>query len=237
MKRMQALVITVLCLGFSTAAHAQMGSNWFNKPAIAEVVNPVVGKGGQYLVTRRDQADVKPEMQEFTVVGKESVEGKEGFWMEIARQDKNQSGMTYAKMLFTKDDFQFHRMVVQQPGQQAMEMPFHPSDKTKSRMQEEVEKWSAVGTETITVPAGTFTCKHWKKDKAPNDSGDNEIWTSDRVSPFGIVKQISPDQTMVLAKLITDAQDHITGPVKTFDMEEMRRQMMEKMQQQKPPKP
>jgi hypothetical protein len=39
---------------------------------------------------------------------------------------------------------------------------------------------------------------------------------------------------MVLVKIITDATDHITGPVKTFDPEEMKRQMMQRMQQQKP---
>jgi hypothetical protein len=38
-------------------------------------------------------------------------------------------------------------------------------------------------------------------------------------------------------KLISDAQDHISGPVKTFDPEELKRQMMEKMQQSKPQKP
>jgi len=36
-------------------------------------------------------------------------------------------------------------------------------------------------------------------------------------------------------KVITDAQDHITGPVKTFDPQEMQRQMMEQMQQRKQP--
>jgi hypothetical protein len=236
MKRISILLVATFCMGFSNPAKAQMGANWFSKPAIAEVVNPVVGKGAQYQTTSRDQDNAKPEVQEMTVVGKESVEGKEGFWLEMAHQDRNQSGMGYAKILFTKDDFQFHRMIVQQPGQQAIEMPFHPSDKTKSQMQGEVEKWHAVGTETITVPAGTFSCKHWQKDKSAGDSGDSDIWTSDKVSPFGVVKEVSPGQTMVLVKVITDAQDHITGPVQKFDPEEMKRRMMEKMQQQKPPK-
>jgi hypothetical protein len=240
MKRLPFVAVAAIFFGLFTTANAQLGSNWFNKPAIAEVINPVVGKGAQYQTTRRDQENAAPDLQEITIVGKESVDGKDAFWMEISRQDKNQSAMTYAKMLFTKDDFQFHRMVVQQPGQPAMEMPFHPSDKTKSRMHEEIEKWSAAGTETITVPAGTFSCKHWKKDKGPTDTGDSDIWTSDKVTPFGMVKEISPGRTMVLVKVITDATDHITGPVKTFDPEDMKRQMMEKMQQmqqQKPPKP
>ena len=235
MKRI--LILAAVCLFVLTTAGAQMGSNWFNKPAIAEVINPVVGKGGQYQTTRPGQEHATTELQEITIVGKESVDGKEGFWMEISHWDKNQSEMTYAKMLFTKEDFQFHRTVIQQPGQQAMEMPFHASEKAKSRVHEEIEKWSAVGTETITVPAGTFSCKHWKKEKGSGESGDSEIWTSDKVSPFGMVKEVTPGRTMVLLKVITDAQDHITGPVKTFDPAEMKRQMMERMQQQKPPVP
>src|SRR4029077_16816593 len=96
-----------------TTADAQMGSNWFNKPAIAEVIHPVVGQGGQYQTTRPGQEHATTDLQEITIVGKESVDGKEGFWMEISHRDKNQSEMTYAKMLFTKEDFQFHRTVIQ----------------------------------------------------------------------------------------------------------------------------
>jgi hypothetical protein len=42
-----------------------------------------------------------------------------------------------------------------------------------------------------------------------------------------VVKEVSPGRTMVLVKVISDAQDHITGPVMTFDPS----QMMEKLQQ------
>jgi hypothetical protein len=237
MKRLQVLVLAAVCLALLTTTHAQIGSNWFNKPAIAEVINPVVGKGAQYQTTHGDKSNAAPELQEITIVGKESVEGKEGFWMEMAHQEKNQKGMVYAKVLFTREDFQFHKMIMQQPGQPAMQMPFNPSDKTKARMHDEIGKWSAVGSETITVPAGTFSCKHWKKEKGANDTGESEIWTSDKISPFGIVKEVTPSHTMVLVKLITDATDHITGPVSTFDPEAMKRQMMERMQQQKPPQP
>jgi hypothetical protein len=51
-----------------------------------------------------------------------------------------------------------------------------------------------------------------------------------------MVKYISSGETMVLVKVIIDAKDHITGPVQTFDPEEMKRQMMEKMQQQEKPR-
>ena len=46
-----------------------------------------------------------------------------------------------------------------------------------------------------------------------------------------VVKETSPGHTMVLVKVITDAQDHLTGTPKKFDPEEMERQMMEKIQQ------
>jgi len=52
-----------------------------------------------------------------------------------------------------------------------------------------------------------------------------------------MVKYISSGETMVLVKVIADAKDHITGSVKIFDPEEMKRQMMEKMQQEKPQQP
>lgn len=51
------------------------------------------------------------------------------------------------------------------------------------------------------------------------------------------MKEVSPGRTMVLVRLISDATDHITGPVTTFDPEAMKRQMMERMQQQKPQQP
>jgi hypothetical protein len=81
----------------------------------------------------------------------------------------------------------------------------------------------------ITVPAGTFSCQHWKKDE-----GVGDVWVSDKVSPFGMIKSVSSGETMVLTKVITDAKDHITGPGQQFDPQAMRQQMMEKMQKQTP---
>ena len=69
------------------------------------------------------------------------------------------------------------------------------------------------------------------------DSTDTDIWTSDKVTPFGIVKAAGPKHTMVLLKLLSDAQDHVTGPVKKLDPQEMMRQQMEKAQQKQQGKP
>jgi len=94
-------------------------------------------------------------------------------------------------------------------------------------MQEEIEKWHMVGSESITVPAGTFSCQHWKKDQGVGDA-----WVSDKVSPMSLVKSVSENDTMVLVKVLSGATDHITGPVTKFDPQMMQR--MQQMQQQKP---
>jgi hypothetical protein len=133
--------------------------------------------------------------------------------------------MMYSKMLMTKD-FQFTKIVFQQPGQPAMEMPFNP-DADKNHMKDEMAKWHQVGSETVTVPAGTFSCMHWKK-----DDGTDDVWTSDKVTPIAMVKQVGKNNSMVLTKVITGATDHITGPVTKFDPQAFAQQMQQ--QRQKP---
>jgi hypothetical protein len=230
MKRMQlAWFLVAACLCLAVPARAQMGMNLFRKPNIADIFKPVVGGGALYEKQRTDQQNAAKVPMEMTIVGKEMVEGREGYWMEIGHLDEKSGAMDYVKMLVTKDDFQFHKMVMQQPGQPAMEMPFHGSDKMQKHREEEMEKWHAVGSDSITVPAGTFSCQHWKKDQ-----GVGDVWVSDKVSPFGMIKSVSPGETMILAKVITDAKDHITGPVQHFDPQAMRQQMMEQMQKQTP---
>jgi hypothetical protein len=223
MKRLYVLLAAAgLCLWISTAAGAQMGMDFFKKPAIADIFKPVVGSGSVY-ETERDQ---KKSTIEMTVVGQESVDGKDGYWLEFGHSDQRSGAMVYAKMLVTKDDFQFHRMIFQQPGQPAMEMPMNPTAQQRSHMTDEMEKWHKVGEETITVPAGTFLCDHWAK-----DDGKGDVWASSKVTPMSLVKEVTPTNSMTLVKAISDAKDHITGTPTKFDPEAMRRQ---RMQQQNP---
>lgn len=231
MKRMQVVLLAAAgCLCFGSVAAAQLGMNIFKKPNIADIFKPVVGNGALYEQQRTDQQDAPKTTMEMTIVGKEMVDGKEGYWMEVGHTEGKTGQIGYGKMLVTKDDFQFHKMIVQQPGQPAMEIAFNPTERNKTHMQEEIEKWHAVGTETITVPAGTFICQHWKKDQ-----GVGDVWASDKVSPMGMVKSVTSGETMVLVKVITAATDHITGPVTKFDPEAMKKQMMEQMQKKQNP--
>jgi len=224
MRRMVGALLCVLALALASAVHAQMGMDLFKRPSITKVFHPVVGKGALYETTSKT-GDSKPHTMEMGIVGKESVEGKDGYWMQFVSSDSK--GQVVGKSLITIDDFQFHRMIIQPPGQGAMEMPVNMTAKNRQRIDENMSDWHSVGTDTITVPAGTFSCEHWK-----NDKSGAEAWTSDKVVPFGMVKEVGKDSSMVLVKVLDNVSDRITGPVRQFDIQ----QMMQQMQQQRQPK-
>lgn len=221
-RRLPAVVfLAVVLLLVVRLANAQMGMDIFKRPAIIKAFHPVVGKGAAYLSTDKNGGTRNTEIG---IVGKDSADGKDGFWMEFVSDTKEGKQMV-GKVLITTDDFQFHRMVFQQPGQQAMEMPANMMGGHKNTMENSFADWHSVGTETVTVPAGTFSCEHWR-----NDKNHAETWTSDKITPFGMVKEVSSGGgTEVLVKVLDNFPDRITGPVKQFDMQ----QMMQEMQQRR----
>jgi hypothetical protein len=207
---------------------AQMGMDLFQRPSILKVFHPVVGKGSQYQSTSKTGGSSR--MEEFSLIGKETVDGKDGYWMQIVNVDEK--GNTFGgKALVTIDDFQFHRMIVNVPGQGLMEMPANMmmmSARNHQKMEDDMRQWHSVGSDTITVPAGTFSCEHWR-----NDKNSDDLWTSDKVVPFGMVKQVGPNSAMVLVKTLDNVPDHFSGPAKKFDMQQMIQQQMQQRQQQR----
>ena len=222
MKRVHVILIAACLLpAIGTVSRAQMGMNFFKKPAIADIFKPVVGNGAVYETEQNQQKSTI----EMSIVGQEAVDGKDAYWLEFGHTDPRSGMVMYGKMLVTKDDFQFHRMIVQRPGQPPMEFPASMMANAPSHVSTELEKWHKVGPDTVTVPAGVFLCDHWTK-----DDGKGDVWVSSKVSPMSMVKEITPTNSMVLVKLISDAKDHITGTPIKFDPEAMRHQM----QQQNP---
>jgi hypothetical protein len=219
-------------MAVGTAVRAQMGMDFFKRPAIASLFKPVIGNGALYESTNAAEASAPKNSMEVFVVGREFADGKEAYWLEIGLLMKGVDGRIYNKVLVSGDDFKIHRTIMQLPGHPAMEMRVNPTSHANKDMEEQMNKWSQVGTETITVPAGTFSCQHWKK----ND-GKGEIWASDKVSPFGMVKEIDGHSTNVLVKVITDAKDRITGPVSPFDPQAFRQLMMEQMMKERQQNP
>ncbi len=222
MKRVHVILIAACLLpAIGTVSRAQMGMNFFKKPAIADIFKPVVGNGAVYETEQHQQKSTI----EMSIVGQEAVDGKDAYWLEFGHTDPRSGMVMYGKMLVTKDDFQFHRMIVQRPGQPPMEFPASVMANAPSHVSTELEKWHKVGPDTVTVPAGVFLCDHWTK-----DDGKGDVWVSSKVSPMSMVKEITPTNSMVLVKLISGAKDHITGTPIKFDPEAMRHQM----QQQNP---
>jgi len=224
MRRMRWIAF-VLALGFACTVNAQMGMDMFRRPSFTKIFHPVVGQGAEYQTTSKSGRDTKPRTMQIGIVGKESVEGKDGYWMQTVIEIQNGQTMV-GKTLLTPNDFQIYRTIVQMAGQPAMEMPMNMSAANREKITDSMQDWHSVGTESVTVPAGTFSCEHWKNDKT-----GGEVWTSDKVSPFGMVKEEGKDQSMVLTKVLSDYPDRITGPVQKFDPQMF---MQQRMQQRQP---
>lgn len=224
--RRTAVFCGFLALGFAAAAHAQMGMDMFKRPSITKAFNPVVGKGAEYETTSKTGG--KSRSMQMGIVGKDSVDGKDGYWFEMVMAESSGEPMI-SKTLITTGDFQPHRAIMQIPGKGAMEMPVNMTARNRQQVDDKMSEWHSAGTETITVPAGTFSCDHWK-----NDKDGSEAWTSGKVVPFGLVKEVETNSSMTLVKVIDDFPDQIKGPVQQFNMQQMMQQMQQQRQQPNP---
>jgi hypothetical protein len=217
-------MVALACLLFAVGARAQMGG-MMRPPSIQGVWSPVVGTGAAYEISDKKQTHT----MEMTIVGKETVNGKDAYWMEYGIPDPKTGGMTYMKMLIAKDKDNVitERMIFQVPGQpqpmeMSMSMQMQPNQANSARRNQEADirqKAQRVGTETITVPAGTFVCEHYRM-----TDGSGDVWFSPKVSPWGMVKFTGKETSLVLLKTITDAKDYITGTPVKFDPMQMMRQ-------------
>ena len=209
-------------------AFAQFGLSPIKRPNIANIFHPVVGQGAAYDTVDKDG---KKSQMEMYVVDNEMVGTEQGYWMEVGHSKDASGNLMYGKMLVTPADFKFHKMVIVMPGQtQPMEMDMDAAKERHSEMEKEVEKWHSVGTETVTAPAGTFSCEHWT-----SDEGKGDVWASTKVGPMGLVKSVENGRTMVLTRIITDAKTKITGTPVKFDPQVMMQQRMQQRQQKQKP--
>lgn len=200
----------LLVLLFAAAASAQFGMPG-GPPQLHGVFNPEVGQGAAYEV---QNADGKKMTMEITVVGKESADGKDGYWFETDLPGTPQGEMVMkALMVLDGANVQVSQIIMQMPGRPPMEFPSqmmrsreqaHPADiRTESE---------DVGSESVTVPAGTFVCEHYR-----SKDGSSDAWVNEKVRPYGLVKSQGKNSTIVLARVITDAKDKITGTPVPFN--------------------
>lgn len=194
------------------AASAQMGMGMrAGPPQIRGVWSPVVGQGAVYQVT--GEAGKKMEI-EITVLGKEPVDGKDGYWLQMAMSNSEMNGQMVMKHLFVLDGQETRpvKTIMQLPGRPPMEMPAQMMHREHSSQSADIRTDAQdLGSESVTVPAGTFTCEHYRA------KDGSESWLAKDVPPWGLVKHQGKDSTMVLVKVISEAKDKIVGTPQPFN--------------------
>ncbi len=216
----KAGVVVAVGLGITAAAWAQMMMQ--QPPRIPGEFRPVAGTGAEYEITSEKTG--KTDFV-YAVVGKENVQGAEGYWLEIRTEGGKAGGMIVKQLMVVqagKPDIK--RMIMQAPGQPPMEIPVGMMSGMMSGMMKRGQQSSAeaeggmgdkVGTEAVSVPAGTFVCDHYKHQSGKTKA---DIWISSKVAPYGLVKMVSEDTTMVLQKVLTNETSHITGTPRKIEM-------------------
>ena len=222
MKRCSRLVLIAFVAALPQIAIAQRGM-MMQPPDIAGVFNPVVGSGASYEMVKTDGEKIPFDM---AVVDKEA---SGGYWIEYSMQNPKLNGPVYMKTLMVRqsDDIIMQRSIVQMPGRPPMDMSSMMSMKAMQSPKEKADfraNAQNMGTESVTTPAGTFSCEHWRDAKDGTD-----VWLSDKVVPWRLVKMTGTNDSLTLLKIISGANTHITGtPV---SMEGMMQQHMGKPNQ------
>ncbi len=201
----------IVALVFGVVAIGQMGGP--QMPTPQGIFNPVVGSGAQYDVTTNNGRKMNVEIG---IVGKESSGGKDGYWYEMT-SDTERGNITMKMLLVPNGNSStIAKSVIMLPGRGPMEIDGMMGGRMSQNEQPKDIRDNAknLGSESVTVPAGTFTCDHWKG----NDGTD--VWVTKGVPPYGLVKMTQTDgSTIVLNKVLTNYQDKITGtPMNMSDM-------------------
>jgi hypothetical protein len=207
MKKIVYVVSILSILILTQIAHAQFGQT--SGPSFYGEFKPVVGGWSEYQMTSKGSSQTKMKI---AVVGKEG----DAYWYETVMEGGKQ-GRAITKMLVSgnpEDQKNVKRMIVKQGNEPAMEISVQMMQQP-SKGQVQKGKFVDKGSETIKVPAGTFSTKHMQY-----QGGDNVVdtWVYKDVSPYGMVKSQSKDFEMVLLGYGTGAKTLITETPQKFEM-------------------
>ncbi|SPD73524.1 exported hypothetical protein [uncultured Desulfobacterium sp.] len=209
MKRIIFLLVTILVLSCFAVSRAQFGNAG---PDFYGDFKPVMGSWSEYQIT-----GANPSKMKIAIVGKEDV----SYWYEMVTETKGE-GRTITKMLISGDpkaQNNVKKMIVKTGDEPAMEMPAAmgqqlPKREAAGQQPAAVDK----GTETITVPAGTFTAQHLQY---KNGQDLVDVWINKDVPPYGLIKSKSKTQEMVLIGHGTGAKTEISETPQKFEMPQM----------------
>jgi hypothetical protein len=205
-----SFVALLLCFLLAPLASAQFGGPHAGPPSLQGVFQPVVGRGAAYDM---QGADGQKTALEIAVVGKDSVNGADGYWIEMSFDGPHGPMIMKSLTAVQTNNVVVSRMIMQIGTRPPMEFPQQFLNRANQPRPADIKSEAEdVGSETITVPAGTFHCEHYRM-----KDGSNDVWVTQEVSPWGVVKSQGKDSTMVLTKTISDAKDKITGTPVPFN--------------------
>jgi len=199
-------VLSVLCL--AQLSYAQFGKG--QGPRFYSEFKPVVGGWSEYQMAAKGE---KPSKMKIAIVSKEG----DAYWYETVMEGEEK---VISKMLVSGNPEAqkgVKRMIVKMGDEPAMEMPVQMMQGSKDQGQPK-GKIIDKGTESIKVPAGTFTAQHMQY-----QDGETVVdtWVHKDVSPYGMVKSQSKEFEMVLLGYGTGAKTLITETPQKFEMPQM----------------
>src|SRR5665213_4402409 len=114
----QSMIVFLVTLTAALPVAAQMGMGMGmggRVPTLSGIWHPVVGTGASYDVTKADGTKMPFEI---LIVGKEDVDGKPAYWMEMSMVDARTSSTVCVKLLTTVNENHVisSRMIMQMPG-------------------------------------------------------------------------------------------------------------------------
>lgn len=229
MQRRPWIVLTALALLVTaSAARAQTSATPAGAPlpVATDLKTVPVGSWSQYRVSDGTQTNVNVRIALVSRSGQEAqVE------TQVTGGPMGPTGKTTMRMTVptdTKAGASPRGHVIQVGDNDPMELPEQMAAASQPFTKPDPKK--KVGSETVTVPAGTFKVDHYR-DKAVDGRGTVDFWIAASVLPFGMVKMVSAGNatggtvTMELTAKGSDAKPTVTKTPKPFDPQTMMRQM------------
>lgn len=183
---MVALALGVLVGGYASAQDV------VGDVLAGNLVKPKAGVWSWYDIA--DTASDSTLMLRLAIVGEEKVKGKTGYWLEIEVVPTMGYKSVY-KMLVTgpaNDPKNVHKMFLREGTEPAKEVPVAPESAAPAPPEGSKK---LVGEEEIEAAGGKLRAKHYEIAQADKQI---EVWTSENISPMGIVQMKSATSTMRL---------------------------------------
>lgn len=184
-------------------------------PVIPGVWSPKMDTGAVYRIETRDETT---EM-EIQIGPEEASGGQAGQWAEIATVGKPRA-MVFRVLLAPENGMLRELKRVMQPeGQKPMEIP--PFGRPLIQKVDFRKDATQTRSESVTVPAGTFTAQRWK-----SKDGETEVWLAENAGPWGVVKAVSKGTTITLQRVTGKTPSKIRGAPRKFDGDEFHKHFL-----------